>query len=171
MSDAKEAVKGYLEAANGHDTGGALDHLHDEFELQFVKGPTLDKAAIGRAMGWDIGTEGVRSWRIVSETGDEVVVEGEETNQFLQLLGSEPLKFRSEFRVDDQGLIMSQRYEVEWLSPSVEESLKPAIAWADVHAPEELAEVYPDGKLVYTEAMGRRWVALLKAWRSSTRSE
>lgn len=164
---ARDVVQRYLEAANRHDVAAALAHLRDDFQLEFKGGPTLGKRAVEEAMGWDRGTSGRISWRVVSASDDRVTVEGEETNVFLSLLGSAPLGFRSRFEVDEAGRIARQEYEVQASGPPVPELLEPSVSWAERHAPDELAAVYPDGRLVYTEEMGRKWVRLLRDWREA----
>lgn len=165
MIGAKTTVNRYLSAVDRHDIDAALALLADDFELRFRGGPTMDREALARAMGWDVGTQGSLEWEVVSEEGAEITVEGTETNEFLRLLGVPPLPFRSRFTVNEDRLIEHQLYEVDWSGVSMEDELAPAVRWAEEHAPGELAEIYPGRKLVYTEEMGRRWVALLKRWK------
>ena len=169
MSDPRATLRSYLRHVNDHDVEGALAHLAEDFRLSFPNGPELDRSAMESAMGWDAGTEGRVDWEsIESEEPDEIAIRGQETNEFLRLLGIPPLPFRSHFRFDDAGLILRQRHAVEWPDPPVEEALAPAVAWAEVNEPETLAEIYPDGHLVYSEAKGRRWLGLLRRWRDAT---
>ncbi len=160
-------VKAYREAVNSHDAEAALGYLCDDFRLEFAGGPELTKAALADAIGWDVGTRGRLDWRVVSSGPGGIVVEGEETNAFLRLLGLGPLRFRSTFRVDPRGCIAAQRYEALSSEESVDEALRPVIAWAERHAPEELARLYPEGRLTYSERSGRGWVALLRRWRAA----
>lgn len=163
--DLQDVLASYFEHVNRHDVAGALAHLTERFQLEFGGGPTLNKEEVARALGWDAGTEGRVEWRIVSASGNEVSVEGEETNEFLNLLGVPPLPFTGRFEFDESGLIARQHHVVEWPGASIDQALAPAIAWAGEHAPEELARVYPDGRLVYSQESGRVWVALLRRWR------
>ncbi len=163
-----EVVARYLARLNEHDVPGALEHLADGFQLEFANGPTLSKADLASALGWDAGTQGRVEWRIASPSPSEIAVEGQETNEFLSLLHIEPLDFRSRFRVNDDGLILHQVHDVDWTGASVSDSLAPAIEWAAEHAPDELARAYPGGRMIYSEETGRRWVALLRRWRADT---
>ncbi len=158
----------YLGRLNDHEIHRALEHLAEGFQLEFKGGPTLGKADLTNALGWDAGTQGRVEWRIVSETSDAIAVEGEETNKFLALLDIEPLAFRSEFRFNDDGLISHQVHDVDWSGVSVSDALAPAIEWATEHARDELEQAYPQGKMVYSEETGRRWVALLQRWQAET---
>lgn len=168
MKDAKDVVTSYLAAVGRHDPTAALAHLRNDFRLEFVGGPSMGKDGLEQAMGWDRGTSGSIEWEVVAASAGRVTIAGEETNEFLSLLGARPIRFEADFDVDDEGLIRRQRYEVVGSGPSMDALLDPVVSWARTHAPEELAAVYPDGRLVYTAAMGRRWVRLLRAWRGST---
>lgn len=165
--DPRAIVTAYLDAASRHDVDAALRHLDDDFELTFSGGPSMGKEAMTAALGWDAGVGGRLDWVVVEEDGPELVVEGTETNAFFRLLGAEPLAFRSRFRVGGDGRITHQHHEVRGPGAGYEEALAEAVAWAGEHEPDELAEIYPDGRLVYSEEMGRRWVALLRRWRKA----
>ncbi len=49
---------------------------------------------------------------------------------------------------------------------SVNIALQPVIEWATAHRLEDLAKVYSDGQLIYTDETGRLWIALLEKWRA-----
>ena len=166
-SPAQVAEK-YLTCLAAHDITAALELLSDSFVLEFEGGPSLDKAGLAKALGWDTGTEGSLEWQIVSEGPRDVTFEGHETNQFLSLIGVDPLEFRSRFEVDDEGRIQKQVHATDWSGVSIPDALAPAIEWATEHAPAELEGAYPNGAMVYSEESGRRWVALLRRWRSAT---
>lgn len=165
--DPRAVVASYLGATGRHDVDAALRHLSDDFELQFVGGPSIGADGLRSALEWDRGVDGRLEWDWVAAAVTEVVVEGRETSAFFQLLGVEPLPFRSRFLVSEEGLISRQRHEVHAPGAGYEEALARAVAWAEQHEPGELARIYPEGRLVYSEAMGRRWVALLRRWRGA----
>ncbi len=71
------------------------------------------------------------------------------------------------FRFGDGGEIVEQTYEPLPDQTPWQSALEPAIAWAQTHDPAELAEIYPDGRFVYTAEMAERWLALLRAWRAT----
>lgn len=163
-----EVVAKYLACLGEHDVPAALGYLSEGFQLEFKGGPTLGKEGLATALGWDTGTEGRLEWRVVSGDGGSVTIEGHETNEFLRLLGIQPLEFGSRFRVNAEGLIQHQTHTTNWSGVSVQDSLAPVIAWAADHAAAELTLAYPDGEMVYSEEAGRRWVALLRRWRGQT---
>ncbi|MDX1393849.1 MAG: nuclear transport factor 2 family protein [Gemmatimonadota bacterium] len=157
----------YMEAINRHDTRAALACLSRDFVLEFPGGAKLDRGGMESALGWDAGTKGRVEWSVVAERGNVITIEGEETNEFLRLLEIGPLPFESRFELDDHGLIAKQMHRTDWGGVSVEEALSPVLAWARQAAPAELAEVYPDGRMTYTEEAGRAWVDLLRRWSRS----
>src|SRR5215475_8954324 len=48
-------------------------------------------------------------------------------------------------------------------------ALKPALDWARKERPQELSEIYPDGKFIYNTQMAKRWLTLLRDWREAAR--
>ncbi len=164
-----EVLTSYLGCLNEHEVYRALEHLAEDFRLQFKGGPSLSKSDLAGALGWDTGTRGRVEWHIVSESSAMIAVGGHETNDFLTLLLIEPLPFHSEFQFNGDGLISRQVHDVDWSGASVSDALAPAIAWAAEHAPDELARAYPNEKMLYSEETGRGWVALLRKWKSEAK--
>lgn len=168
MSTAEDVVDRYLTRTNEHDVPAALDCLADSFELRFAGSEyAMTKDGLADALAWDAGTNGHNEWRVVEVDGPKVTVEGRETNEFLELLGIESLRFRSTFEVDDDGRILRQTHAVDWGDVTLGDALEPLIAWASRNEPDELEEIYPEGRMVYTEEMAGRWVALAHRWREA----
>lgn len=168
MSAPEDAVERYLTRTNEHDAPAALGCLADSFELRFAGSEfAMTRDALADALAWDAGTGGHHEWRVVEVDGPEVTVEGRETNEFLALLGIEALRFRSTFEVDDDGRILGQTHAVDWGDVTLEDAMGPLVAWASRDEPEELEAIYPEGRMVYTEEMARRWVALARRWRTA----
>ncbi len=142
--------------------------LSETFQLEFAGTDfTMPKASARRALEWDVGTNGQVEWEIERVTTQEVRIVGHETNDFLQLIGIGKLAFRSRFEVS-AGVITQQVHEVDWGDTSIDEALRPAVEWATAREPDELAAIYPEGRLEYTRDMGERWVSLLRRWRAAT---
>lgn len=168
MNAPEDAVDRYLTRTNEHDVPGALDCLADSFELRFAGSEyAMTKDSLADALAWDAGAGGHNEWHVVEVDGPRVTVEGRETNEFLELLGIESLHFRSTYVVDDDGRIASQTHAVDWGDVTLEDAMEPLIAWASRNEPEELEAIYPEGRMVYTEEMARRWVALARRWRTA----
>lgn len=168
MPTPEDAVSRFLTHLNEHDLPGALACLADGFELRFTgseHGMTKEMAA--DALAWDAGTRGRYEWRVVEREGRRVTIEGRESNRFLTLLGIEALPFRSTYEVDEDGRIVRQTHGVEWGDTSLDDAMRPLLGWAARHEPSELDEIHPGGRMVYTEAMARRWVVLARRWRAA----
>jgi len=54
-------------------------------------------------------------------------------------------------------------------NPSHKPWLQPAVEWLEQHRPNDLNEVYINGKLVQTSETARKWVDLRQLWRKKTR--
>lgn len=172
MTSAGRVVNRYLSLVNQHDIEGALGCLSETFELQFGDSDNVvTKGAMANALRWDAGTNGHLDYKVVESDGSEVIIEGHESNDFLSLIGIVGLSFRSRFEVSERGLIERQAHHVDWGSVTIDVAMEPLIEWASVEEPEELKQIYPNGRLVYTERAAERWVALAKRWRESVSQE
>lgn len=168
MADAVDTVEAYLTDVAVHDLTSALERLSEEFTLEFAGGDfSLGKDDAARAMEWDVGADGRLTWTVVDASPRQVTVEGTEGNDFLDLLDVGSLDFRSTFTVDSGGAIVGQLHEVDWGDTTLDEAMAPLLAWAEVHAPEELEALRPGGRMVYTRPMAERWVALARRWRAA----
>lgn len=162
-------VRAYLDRVNAHDVDGAMAFLEPDFELEFEgTDARMDRDGARRALEWDAGVNGRLLWSIVADDEVTVTVEGAESNDFLELLGIDALGFRSCFHVDAADRIARQVHRADWPDPPLDEALAPAVAWAQQYEPEEIADLYRDGQIVYTRHMAIRWVALLRRWREAT---
>ena len=163
-----ETVELYRAALNNHDIETAMSFLAEEYKLRFVGTEfVMSKADLPPILGWDSGVNGHVDWDVAKGEAEALTFEGRERNDFFMLLGIAHLRFRSTFRLDGNSKIIEQLYETYSDQPSWEEAIKPAIEWASRHRPAKLAEVYPEGQMIYTEEAARRWVELLREWRSS----
>ena len=166
MPTAEQAVNRYLTHLNEHNVRAALDCLAETFQLQFSGTDyVMSKEAAADALAWDAGAKGHLEWQVVSADERRVTVEGRETNEFLSLIGVGSLAFRSTFEVTERGKIERQSHHVDWGPVTLEAAMKPLVEWALQHEPDELAEIYPNGRMLYTRSMAERWVALARRWR------
>lgn len=166
--DPADVVEQYLTHVSAHQIDLAMACLSDAFHLEFAGSDfKMSKDGARQALEWDVGTNGQLSWTTTEAAADHVQVVGYESNDFLQLLGIGNLNFRARFDVDDD-VIVRQVHEVDWGGKSVEEALKPVVSWAAANEPDELAAIYPEGRLAYTRESGQRWVAMLRRWRAAT---
>ncbi len=161
-------IEAYLAAINIHDVERATSYLANDFRITFVNyGVSLDKEQAREALAWDAGANG--HVRFEPSDVEEHAITGllTEENDFLKLVGIPVLKARTTYRFDGHGLIKEQIYELLPHQASSQDAMQPAVAWAAKHQPKELAEIYPEGQMIYSEEMARRWVALLKEWRAA----
>ena len=167
FSDTREVFESFVQALKRHDIDAALSHVAEDFLLRDEKSSYRgDRESLRIMLGWDVAVEGSTEFRDVLVDGDTVHVRAVETNRFIRLLGIEQGEFRLTFVIRDD-LIREEIIggSTEFMR-SVTKALEPALAWATTHQPENLAKVYPDGQLIYTEETGRLWIALLEEWRA-----
>ncbi len=169
MGDATDIVGAYLEHVADHAIQDALACLAPEFKLEFAgAGFTMEKGQAATALEWDVGANGRLDWQLVDESLDTVTIRGSEGNDFLDLIGVGPLGFRSVFTISPTGLISHQLHEVSWGELSLSDAMVPLTMWASEHESEELAEIYPGGKMSYSGPMAVRWVRLAEKWKGGT---
>jgi hypothetical protein len=164
-----DIVRRYLDHLADHATQDALGCLAPDFELEFAGGGfKMSKDQAATALEWDAGANGRLDWRVVDESWPTVTIQGSEGNDFLDLVGIGPIAFRSAFTISPSGLIAHQLHETSWGAVSLSDAMAPLIAWASEHDPEELAEIYPEGRLSYSGPMAVRWVRLAGKWKAAT---
>jgi len=166
-----ETIELYRTALNSHNIETAMSFLAEDYKLRFVGTEfVISKVGLPGIWGWDAGVNGHVEWDLAKGKAAPLTFEGREKNDFFDLLGIARLRFTTTFRIDVNGKIIEQLYEIHPGQPSWEEAMKAVVEWASRHRPAELQGIYPNSQMIYTEKMARRWVALLKEWKSS-RSE
>jgi len=101
-------------------------------------------------------------------SGNTWKVEFNEQNDFSKLInfpgwkGTEMIRFNSEQTIDEMIYIPDDR------NPNYKKWLQPAVDWLQKNNPNELDQVYRDGKLIRTAETAKKWVSLLQSWRKET---
>lgn len=169
VGEALDIVSEYLGHLADHSVQDALGCLAPDFEMEFAgAGFKLTKDQAATALEWDAGANGRLEWQVVDESSSTVTIQGSEGNDFLDLVGIDAVGFRSVFTVSPAGLIAHQLHEPSWGPVSLADAMAPLIAWASEHDAEELAAIYPEGRMSYSGPMAVRWVRLAQRWRSRT---
>jgi hypothetical protein len=78
--------------------------------------------------------------------------------------GTEVIRFNPEKMIDE--II----YLPDDTNPNYKKWFQPAVEWLQKNRPNELNEVYKDGKLIQTSETAKTWVILLQLWRKETSS-
>jgi hypothetical protein len=166
----KRQVETYVQSLNEHDLEKALSMLSNDFKLHFTEyDARVDKKGMVNILGWDKGVNGMVSYEDLAAEGDSVTGLFSEQNDFFKLIGINEFKAKVSFTFDESGLMVKQSYTPLPNQPSFLEKMQPAIEWAKKSRPEELAKIYRDNQIQFTEQMGKRWVLLLKEWKRSIR--
>ena len=168
----KCAVKGYVEALNGHDTELALSFVAEE--LRFVAPDvdmTLDRPAVRKMLEWDAATNSTVSYEDLQWDGDFVTGEFIERNDFYALLGITERHYRLTFRFEDRSIREIRLNPTKDSSPKTSEALEPFLAWAAPRHPAVLDEIYPDGHFVFDGQTAEKWLTLLREWDDETENQ
>jgi hypothetical protein len=99
---------------------------------------------------------------------NEWKVEFNEQNDFSKLIGYPGWKGTELISFNSKKKIQQVIYIPNDANPNYKKWLEPAIAWLKKNKPNELDEVYKNGKLVQSAATAKKWVSLLKTWRNQT---
>lgn len=164
-----DQLNAYVKALNLHNLEQVISFLAEDFRLEVVDyGSTMTKAQTLAALEWDAGTNGHMSYDDLEVEGHRVTGIFTEVNDFLTLVGIEALQSQNTYVFDEQGRISEQRCRMLPNQPSFQEAMEPAVVWATVHRAEELAEIYPENRMIYSRKMAQRWVRLLREWHQAT---
>jgi hypothetical protein len=145
----------------------ALAHLAPEYTIRFGdSATTLDKAQSASMLEWDFALDPEHRIDSLAISGESVIVQQHETNDFARLLGFPGWDAKSTYVIRN-GLIVSQHYEPALNQPDWQQYLDKALPWLREHFPSAMTRLYPDGQLVRSEAAAREWVEILRAWRNS----
>jgi len=163
---AVQAVEAYLSDLQRHDLEAASEHLADDVVMTFAGADiAMNKEQIISALGWDVGAKGRFSFELLSASDDTVTIALTETNDFLDLLELPPIEAEMTFAVNENARIQSIVYKQTGAAradpETVQRALAPAVSWAEQHAPETLAEIYPQGRIQYSRESAEKWVERL----------
>jgi hypothetical protein len=92
-------------------------------------------------------------------------VQFNEQNDFSKLIGFPGWKGAMEIAFDSEDLIVETIYFPDSTNPSHKKWLQPAVDWLRINFPNELNDVYSNGKLIKNETAAIKWKELLKKWK------
>lgn len=169
----REVVERYLAARRTGELEAAAAMLAPDARRWFERreGPGMPwRVGQGPWARWDRffrSTSEKRDWTV---EGRAVSVVSVEVNDFYRLIERPPSPARLTWFVDEEdrlsGFLVS-RIEPDGGDGS-RDLLDEFAAWAEVHAPKELAHVMPQGEIRPDGDRPERWKALLVRWRAET---
>ena len=167
----KERFEAYRHAYNQHDLKAVLSFLAPDYEFKVANSTyKVAKKDISGLLEWDFATNAHTAYSDVEVKGNTISATLTEQNDFYKSIGISERKYRFTFIYDEAGFIKESILE-QALSktPSFDAALNPALDWARKERPQELSEIYPDGKFIYNTQMAKRWLTLLRDWREAAR--
>ena len=127
----------------------------------------LNRQELGPIIDWDLAVHARFEVEDLEASGNTVQFTLLENNDFLELAGLPPFRLSCVCIVDG-GEIRSQEFRVLEGTVDVGPAIAPAVEWAKEIYPELVEEIYPNEQLVYTAESARKWIELLREWRSTT---
>jgi hypothetical protein len=167
----RERFEAYRRAYNRHDLKAVLSFLAPEYEFKVANSTyKVAKKDIAGMLEWDFAANSHSAYSEVEVKGNTISAVLTEQNDFYKSIGISERKYRFTYIYNEAGLIKEAILE-QALSDtaSFDAALKPALDWARKERPQELSEIYPNGKFVYNTQMAKRWLALLRDWHKATR--
>jgi hypothetical protein len=163
-------LRAYLTARDRGDAGAARSYLAADarFWIGSKQGP-------GRPLG---GRRDFADWEAAvgarfaysdfrAEAPGSIHYLSSESSELSRLLGAEALRGEVTCWFDGMGRISGMLFRP--LGPRMEDLVRPYVEWARRHHPERLAELLPQGEMVYDGETARKWIEALREWRSATR--
>ncbi|HKJ17754.1 MAG TPA: hypothetical protein VJ984_10420 [Xanthomonadales bacterium] len=163
----KRQFEEYFESLNAHEIEKALSYISDDFTLHFTEyNFSIDKEGLVDVLGWDKGVNGKFSYEKLTIKEDSITGLFKEQNDFLKLLGIKDLRATNTYRFEFSGKIVEQTYTPLPDQPSFQDRMQECIEWAKANRPLELRDIYPENQMLFNEETGKKWVILLKEWKT-----
>lgn len=167
--DLSERIRAYETTYNAHDVEKLMSFYADDIEFEIVGvWVRRGKEAIRELAEWDKATNLQMTISGIVVSGDTVTFRLVEKNDWWTLAGIGDVHYQPCVMVFRDGLIsklratMTQegfdRYAKQW--PLI-------IGWAREHRGEVLNELLPGGKFIYGAEPAKKWLDLLRAWRTA----
>jgi len=165
--DPRSVVEAFLAAANAHDREVALALLADDYvfrEAGSLQG--MDRDDMADLFAWDEVIESRAHYEALEVSEGEIRGIFSETNALYRALGIPRTSCQLTFRLRSLQITEQIIEQVLGDGPSFEEALAPFLEWLEENSPEDVDRLLPDGALVFSPKMARRWLVLLDRWRA-----
>jgi len=163
-----QRIESYL---NAHTVETKGKYMADEYRSFFMerKGEGENKEqALHSFLNWDAPLHPDVHTLNYTRQGNTWKVEFNEQNDFSKLIGFPGWKGTEMIRFNSKKMIDEMIYIPDDTNPNYKKWLLPAVEWLQKNKPDELNEVYKDGKLIQTSETAKKWVTLLQFWRKET---
>lgn len=161
-----EKIKGYL---NAQTVAEKSEYMADNYRSYFISkenGGKNKAEALASFQDWDGPMH--PDVNVINYTFHDCTwtVIFNEQNDFSKAIGFPGWKGTTIFVFASNGLIQETTYVPDSTNVSYKPFLRPAVDWLKANMPDELNEVYQNGKLVQTETAANKWKVLLAKWQS-----
>lgn len=164
--------EGFQAAREAGDIERAMSYLADDFRIDVGEGAGIDREHARDLLAWEAAVGARLEWNPEELEVKRTALGGTFTEHsgFYDLIGAAAgRKAYIVFCFDDDGRIT--RMEPRTLRGQIplREKLNPFLDWMQKHEAEELAAIYPEGRIRYDAENAGRWLAALRRWRDDIR--
>ena len=156
---------------NAHSPETKGKYMSDDYRSFFIEkkgeGETKQQA-LKSFLKWDAPLHPDVTILNHTVNGTTWKIEFNEQNDFSKLIVFPGWKGTEMIRFNSKRMINEMIYIPDDTNPNYKQWLQPAVEWLQKNKPDELGEVYKDGKLIQTPETAKKWVSLLQLWRNET---
>jgi hypothetical protein len=161
-----DKINAYLNAYTVEEKSKYTTDTYRSYFMSKENGGENKAEALASFRNWDAPMH--PDIKLISYTSHDNIwtVTFNEQNDFTKPIGYPGWKGTTTFIFDSNGLIQETTYVPDSTNLPYKPYLQPAVDWLKTNMPNELNEVYQNGKLVQTETAANKWRVLLAKWQS-----
>ncbi|MCK4856845.1 MAG: nuclear transport factor 2 family protein [candidate division Zixibacteria bacterium] len=166
-------VAAYLEAHNSHDVDKTMRLFADDIRYEIVDMWVVEgREELAKLEGWDAALNSWYTFTDYQVNGDTVTFKIAECNDWFKLAGINEMRYEFGSMIFDNGLIKEIRVKLTPASIAAGQKAYSAVMeWASRERRDKVAQLMPDGELVYNAANARQWLSLLRDWKEATNQQ
>jgi hypothetical protein len=158
----------YLNADRPETKGKYMSDDYRSFSIEKKEEGETREQALRSFLKWDAPLHPDVTILNHTTNGNTWKIEFNEQNDFSKLIGFPGWKGTEMIRFNSKRMIDEMIYVPDDTNPNYKQWLQPAVEWLQKNKPDQLSEVYKDGKLIQTPETAKKWVGLLQLWRNET---
>ncbi len=167
-----DLVMAYQHAYNSHDLGELLPLFVDDAAFEVAGAFKLKgKDDIRRVAEYDFALHIHMTIDKLIPKGDTVFCELIEMNDWLEAADIEEAYYSAKFVFQKRRIKSLSGVPYPETQKALTQVLQPLMEWATQERPEQLAQIMPEGKFVYSAENAEKSLALLREWKEVKESE
>lgn len=164
-------LKAYQEALNSHDVDRVMSFYAEDIRFEVIGGHVKKgKENLRGWAEWDAAVNCHLTFTDLVVRGDTVTCKAIEQNDWYRLAGIEKVYYGSNTIIFRDELITKIKAELtEESARAIGEAFQSITEWASQERSQQLAELMPEGKIVYSAETAKGWLALLRERQEETK--